>query len=75
MDTQNKPTDEDKMIQKLTIHKKMIGWVLGLLEKEEIESERTYGNDAQGDIYYPSEEDTETIQKIVRELNQKYNQK
>ncbi|MBP9887238.1 MAG: hypothetical protein KBF93_13130 [Leptospiraceae bacterium] len=75
MDNPNQPTDEDKMIQKLTLHKKMIGWILNLLGKENIESERTYGNDAKGDIYYPSENDTEKMQKLVRELNQKYNEK
>ena len=63
------------MIQKLTLHKKMIGWILNLLGKENIESKRTYGNDAKGDIYYPSENDTEKMQKLVRELNQKYNEK
>ncbi len=75
MNSQNKPTDEDKMIQKLTLHKKMIGWILNLLGKEKIESERTYGNDSKGDIYYPSENDTEKIQKLVRDLNQKYNER
>ena len=75
MESRNKKTDEDKMIHKLTIHKKMISWVLDLLEKEEVESERTYGNEVKGDIYYPSEDDTKTIHKLVRDLNQKYNQK
>lgn len=75
MDPKEKQLDEDKIIRKLTIHKNLIGWIIALFKNENIEMERTYGNDSRGDIFYPEERDTEKIQKIVRELNQKYNEK
>jgi hypothetical protein len=73
MNSQDKPTDEDKMIRKLTEHKNLIGWMLGIFLKENIQSERTYKNDPKGDIYYPNEKDTEKVKEIVRDLNKKYN--
>lgn len=75
MTEQDKQTDEDKMIHKLSLHKKMISWILNIFSTENIESERTYGNDSNGDIFYSSENDTEKIQRLVRELNNKYNKK
>ncbi len=75
MNDQEKITDEDKMIQKLTEHKNLIGWMITLFQKENIQSERTYKNDPKGDIYYPDDKDTEKVKEIVRDLNKKFNKK
>lgn len=64
-------TDEDKMIERLTIHKNLIGWVIEQLEAEEIKCERTIGNDPKGDILYFNPEDERRVKEIVREINQK----
>lgn len=75
MSSEDKTPDEDKIIRKLTVHKNLIGWLIALFKNEKIEMERTYGNDTRGDIFYPDEKDTEKIQKIVRDLNQKFQEK
>lgn len=66
-------TDEDKLIERLIVHKKLIGWVIQQLEAEEIKCERTTGNDPKGDILYFNPEDEPKIKEIVRKINQKYN--
>jgi hypothetical protein len=66
-------TDEDKMIERLIIHKKMIGWVIKQLEANGIECKRTTGNDSNGDILYYNEKDEPRVKEIVRQINQKYN--
>lgn len=38
-------TDEDKMMERLLIHKNMIGWLIKKLKAEGIECQRTTGND------------------------------
>jgi hypothetical protein len=43
-------TDEDKIIERLTIHKNLIGWLIKQLEAEGISCKRTTGNDKNGDI-------------------------
>ncbi|MEB3281509.1 MAG: hypothetical protein VKK42_21565 [Lyngbya sp.] len=66
-------TDEDRMIEKLTVHKKFIGWVIERLEAEGISARRTTGNDSKGDILVVNEEDVPRVQQIVREIQNKYN--
>ena len=66
-------TDEDRMIEKLTVHKKFIGWVIERLEAEGISARRTTGNDSKGDILVVNEEDVPRVQEIVREIQNKYN--
>lgn len=43
-------TDEDKLRDKLLIHKNMIGWLIKRLREEGIQCQRTTGNDPKGDI-------------------------
>lgn len=66
-------TDEDKMIHKLKVHKNLVSWILGFLQREQIPSERTKGNNPNGDIFYYNEEDDEKVRKVVKDLNKKYN--
>lgn len=68
-------TDEDRMIHKLTLHKRLINWILSILKKENISSNRTTGNDSKGDIIFYDEKDTAKVKKIVDDLNKKYNSK
>lgn len=66
-------TDEDKMIERLTIHKNFIGWVIKQLQAEGIGCKRTTGNDSGGDILYFNPEDKQKVQEIVRKINKDYN--
>lgn len=75
MSDQEWETDEDRMIEKLTVHKKFIGWVIERLEVEGISARRTTGNDSKGDILVVNEEDVPRVQEIVREIQNKYNNK
>ena len=62
-------SDEDKMIRKLTMHRNLVSWVLALLKKNDIPSERTFGNDTRGDIQYFDEDDSGKVKDIVSRLN------
>lgn len=66
-------TDEDKMIERLTIHKNLIGWVIKKLQEEGIEAQRTTGNDSSGDILVVNSNDAPRVKKIVRQIQQQYN--
>ncbi|MCF4968677.1 hypothetical protein [Nostoc sp. CMAA1605] len=66
-------TDEDKMIYKLTVHKKFIGWVIEKLKEEGIAAKRTTGNDPNGDILIINPEDAPLVKEIVRKIQNKYN--
>ncbi|MDM8520522.1 hypothetical protein QUF64_10775 [Anaerolineales bacterium HSG6] len=44
------PTDEDRLIYHLTVHKTMIGWLLDQFQAEGIDAKRTIGNNPNGDI-------------------------
>lgn len=66
-------TDEDKMIERLTIHKNLIGWVIKKLQEEGIKAERTTGNDSSGDILVVDSNDVAKVKSIVRQIQQKYN--
>ncbi|GCL43419.1 hypothetical protein [Dolichospermum planctonicum] len=61
-------TDEDKMIERLTIHKNMIGWLIEKLQQEGIECQRTTGNDSKGDILCINPEDVPRVKEIVRQI-------
>ena len=61
-------TDEDKMIERLTIHKNMIGWLIKKLKAEGIECQRTTGNDPNGDILLINPKDVPRVKEIVRQI-------
>lgn len=66
---QDYPTDEDRMIKRLEIHRDLIGNVIKKLEDAGIESRRTTGNDSSGDILIVNESDVPKVQEIVRNMN------
>lgn len=66
-------TDEDKMIERLIIHRNMIGWVIEKLQEEGIEAKRTTGNDSSGDILVIDSNDVPRVKEIVRQIQQQYN--
>lgn len=66
-------TDEDKMIERLTVHKNLIGWVIEQLEAEGIKCQRTTGNDSRGDILYFNPEDEPKVKEIVQKINKNHN--
>ena len=66
-------TDEDKMIERLIVHRECITWTMNALEAEGIACERTTGNDRNGDILCVRAEDTPKAQEIIRKINSKYN--
>ncbi|MCW6035698.1 hypothetical protein K4A83_05350 [Spirulina subsalsa FACHB-351] len=66
-------TDEDKMMEKLLIHKNMIGWLIKKLQDKGIECQRTTGNDPKGDILLINPDDIPRMQEIVRQIQGEYN--
>lgn len=66
-------TDEDKMIERLIIHKNMIGWIIKKLQEEGIEAQRTIGNDSSGDVLIVNLEDVPRVKEIVRQIQKQYN--
>ncbi|MBD2546719.1 hypothetical protein [Planktothricoides raciborskii] len=66
-------TDEDKKIERLTIHKNLIGWLINKLKQERIECERTTGDDPDGDILLLNSKDVPKVKEIVRQIQQQYN--
>lgn len=67
-------TDEDKMMERLIIHKNLIGWIIKKLKEEGIEAQRTTGNDSRGDVLIVNPEDVSRVKKIVREIQKQYKQ-
>ncbi|MEA5617578.1 hypothetical protein VB711_06960 [Cronbergia sp. UHCC 0137] len=67
-------TDEDKMMERLLIHKNMIGWLIEKLKAEGIECQRTTGNDPNGDILLINPEDEPRVKNMIRKIQQEYNQ-
>ncbi|ALB39725.1 MULTISPECIES: hypothetical protein [Nostocales] len=66
-------TDEDKKIERLIIHKNLIGWLINKLQKEGIECQRTTGDDPDGDILLLNSEDVPRVKEIVRQIQKDYN--
>ncbi|MDD1428740.1 hypothetical protein MEO94_30740 [Dolichospermum sp. ST_sed9] len=67
-------TDEDKMMERLLIHKNMIGWLIKKLQAEGIQCKRTTGNDPNGDILLINSEDEPRVQDMIRKIQREYNQ-
>jgi len=66
-------TDEDKMMERLIIHKNLGGWIIKKLSEEGISAQRTTGNDPKGDILIVNAEDVPRVKEIVRQIQKEYN--
>ena len=66
-------SDEDNLIHKLTVHKKLKMFVMNELSKEGIPCEETSGNDPQGDILVVNPEDVPRAKEIIKSINSRYN--
>lgn len=67
------PTDEDRLIYKLNVHKHMITWVIERLSKVGIQAKRTRGNNPHGDIILLDPVDVPLVQQIIREIQAEEN--
>jgi hypothetical protein len=45
------PTDEDRQIERLRVHRNLVTWVIRALAQANISATRTIGNREEGDIY------------------------
>jgi hypothetical protein len=66
-------TDEDRQIERLLVHKKIIGWLIAELKKQGIEAKITTNNSPKGDILIVNKEDAFRVKKILRNLQAKFN--
>ena len=64
-------TDEDRQIERLLIHRNLVGWVIERLGEVGIEAMRTIGNDENGDIRLLQPEDVAQAKVMLRSLQQK----
>ena len=64
-------TDEDRQIERLIIHRNLVGWVIERLGDVGIEAMRTIGNDEHGDIRLLQPEDIARAKVMLRSLQQK----
>ena len=62
------PTDEDRMIYRLHVHRNMITWVIKQLAEAGIKAQRTTGNDPHGDIVLLDPADIPRVQQIIRAM-------
>ena len=68
MDKDTKERDEDIMKRKLSEHKNTIDLIIEIGKENGIEVEPTYGNDGNGDFYYPLDDEKKLIQAIDKYL-------
>ena len=66
-------TDEDRQIERLLVHKKIIGWLIAELKKQGIEARRTTNNSPKGDILIVNNEDAIRVKEILRSLHEEFN--
>lgn len=64
----NFPTDEDRMIYRLQVHRNMITWVIKRLAEAGIQANRTTGNNPHGDIILLDLADSSRVQQIIRKI-------
>ncbi len=57
-------TDEDRQIERLLIHRNLVGWVIDRLKQSAIEAVRTTGNDENGDIRLLQAEDIAWVEQF-----------
>lgn len=63
-------TDEDRQIERLIIHRDLVGWVINRLGQSEIEAERTTGNDENGDIRLLQTEKIAQAKAVLRSVQE-----
>lgn len=63
-------TDEDRQIERLLIHRNLVGWVIDRLKQSAIETVRTTGNDENGDIRLLRTEDIAQAKAVLRSVQQ-----
>jgi hypothetical protein len=63
-------TDEDRQIERLLIHRNLVGWVIDRLKESAIEAVRTTGNDENGDIRLLQAEDVAQAKAVLRSVQQ-----
>jgi hypothetical protein len=63
-------TDEDRQIERLLIHRNLVGWVIARLEQSAIEAVRTTGNDENGDVRLLRAEDVAQAKVVLRMVQQ-----
>lgn len=63
-------TDEDRQIQRLLIHRNLVGWVIDRLKQSAIEAVRTTGNDENVDIRLLQAEDVAQAKAVLRSVQQ-----
>jgi hypothetical protein len=66
-------TDEDRKIYQLLIHRNLIGWIIKELKKEGIKTERTAGDDPNGDILIINSKDEARVKEIVNKIHERFN--
>lgn len=66
--THDYPTDEDRQIARLIIHRNLVGWVVQALAEAGIEAVRTSGNDVSGDVRLCSAEDIAAAKNKLRAI-------
>lgn len=66
-------TDEDRMIERLTVHRNVITWLLERLAAQGINAARTKGNDPCGDIVFLDPDDVPRVQQMIRALQAEEN--
>ena len=69
----NFPTDEDRLIYKLHVHKNMITWIIKRLSEAGIQAKRTRGNNPHGDVVLLDPVDVPRVQQIIREIQTEEN--
>ncbi len=62
-------TDEDAMIHRLMVHRDLVTWCIQQLRENDIEAERTRGNDPHGDIVLIHAEDAPQAQALIHTLH------
>jgi hypothetical protein len=63
-------TDEDRQIERLLVHRNLVGWVIERLGQASIAAVRTMGNDANGDIRLLQTDDVIRAKVVLRGVQQ-----
>jgi GTPase len=63
-------TDEYRQIERLIIHRDLVGWVINRLRQSEIQAERTTGNDENGDIRLLQTEKIAQAKAVLRSVQE-----
>ncbi len=70
----NEITDEDKLIERLEVHRELVGWIIQELERKGIKAERTTKNNSKGDIRIDGHSDLTRLQNVLLQIKERFNQ-